>query len=270
MEKIIPSESQYLIVICLIMNNKFFLLLLISQIGLIALSNAQNMGIGTNATPNVSAMLDITSSTKGLLIPQVTTLPTAGATGLLVYNSNALNINLSAVNATPNWSSAWGTAGNSITNSGKYFLGTTNSSDLRFRTNNIERMVIDSTTGYVGIGLPNISSTQGSIPNSTLQVNGSLAKSIDVVSSGVLPTTSYSTILFTNGTGNNTQAFTLPLGVSGIIYTIKFTGKKDVVISSTSPQKIDGQTSYTITTTNYTITLQSDGNNWYIIGIGTL
>ena len=57
---------------------------------------AQNIGIGTS-TPNTSAMLDITATNKGLLIPQVsltgvndnTTIP-GPPTSLLIYNmSNA-------------------------------------------------------------------------------------------------------------------------------------------------------------------------------------
>lgn len=45
----------------------------------------------------------------------------------------------------------WNLTGNSITNSSTNFLGTLNSASLRFRTNNIEGVVIDS-LGDVGIG----------------------------------------------------------------------------------------------------------------------
>ncbi len=55
---------------------------------------AQNVGIGTT-TPHASALLDLQSTTQGLLIPRVTLLATTNgtspvntpATGLLVYNS---------------------------------------------------------------------------------------------------------------------------------------------------------------------------------------
>lgn len=59
-------------------------------------SLAQNVGINaTGATPNTSAMLDVNSSTKGLLIPQValtsatdvTTITTGNVNSLLVYNT---------------------------------------------------------------------------------------------------------------------------------------------------------------------------------------
>jgi hypothetical protein len=45
----------------------------------------------------------------------------------------------------------WKTRGNSAT-TGIHFVGTTDDRALRFRTNNIERMIIDSVTGHVGIG----------------------------------------------------------------------------------------------------------------------
>lgn len=50
-------------------------------------SKAQNVGIGTT-TPNVSAILDVTSTNKGILIPRVSSFPSNPATGLLVYYNN--------------------------------------------------------------------------------------------------------------------------------------------------------------------------------------
>lgn len=46
----------------------------------------------------------------------------------------------------------WNTSGNSGLNSGVNFLGTTDNVSLRFRTNNVQRMYIDSARGLVGIG----------------------------------------------------------------------------------------------------------------------
>ena len=59
--------------------------------------NAQNVGINDDAsTPDASAMLDVKSTTKGILIPRVdiadlaTATPvTSPATGLMVYNTNS-------------------------------------------------------------------------------------------------------------------------------------------------------------------------------------
>ncbi len=52
------------------------------------------------------------------------------------FNSNAQN---------------WLTAGNALTSGG--FLGTTNTQDLIFKTNNVQNMVIQNSTGDVGIGV---------------------------------------------------------------------------------------------------------------------
>jgi hypothetical protein len=58
---------------------------------------AQNIGINpTGATPNSSAMLDVSATDKGMLIPRVSLTSTSDvttivnpATSLLVYNTNA-------------------------------------------------------------------------------------------------------------------------------------------------------------------------------------
>jgi hypothetical protein len=71
----------------------FFMLLLMVSIS--SGWSAQNVGInGSGAAPNASAMLDVSSTTKGVLLPQValTAYNTAGpttspATGLIVYNT---------------------------------------------------------------------------------------------------------------------------------------------------------------------------------------
>lgn len=119
------------------------------------------VGIGT-ATPNASALLDVYSTTKGVLLPQVALSATnnnspigAGiATGLIVYNT-------ATAGTFPNdvkpgyyyWSSsgrwerfgtnpqdAWYTAGNTGTNPTQYFLGTIDNQPMAIRSNNIERM----------------------------------------------------------------------------------------------------------------------------------
>ena len=63
-----------------------------------------NVGIGT-ATPNVSAQLDVSSTTKGFLPPRMTTVQrdaiTSPATGLVIFNTNANSLQLQT-------SSGWG------------------------------------------------------------------------------------------------------------------------------------------------------------------
>lgn len=89
------------------MKKKFlnFKLVLVLTIGLTQYSNAQNVGISaTGSTPDNSAMLDVSATDKGLLIPRVTLQSTVDAatiltpaTSLLVYNTTAAGSGSTAV-----------------------------------------------------------------------------------------------------------------------------------------------------------------------------
>jgi hypothetical protein len=72
---------------------KYFLLILFMGIAGGTLVAQQSVGIGT-ATPNNSAVLDLTSTSKGLLIPRMTgaqrTAIVTPATGLMVYQTNTV------------------------------------------------------------------------------------------------------------------------------------------------------------------------------------
>ncbi len=132
-----------------------------------------NIGMGTN-NPDPSSYLDITSTTRGLLAPRLaltatnsatpTTLP---ATSLLVYNTATTGVGATAVipgyyynagiPAAPNWvridagGNDWHITGNVGTSPATNFLGTTDNVDLVTRTNNTEKMRVN-TAGQVGIG----------------------------------------------------------------------------------------------------------------------
>jgi hypothetical protein len=154
-------------------------LLTAALIGLTIATNAQNLGISaTGVVPDASAGLDVNFTNKGVLIPRVALTDTTDAVtipnpanSLLVYNTtNNPATGLTpgyyynaGTPASPNWvrllnsgspSDAWLTLGNAGTNSGLNFIGTTDNRSLRFRTNNLHRMVIDS-VGNVGIAIKN-------------------------------------------------------------------------------------------------------------------
>lgn len=118
------------------------------------------VGIGT-ATPNSSAMLDISSTDKGLLIPRLTAVQKDAisfpASGLLIYQTdeqvgfyyNAGTPGLPSweslvTNSSPNLNS-WNIAGNTNTDPLANFIGTTDNKPFYFRTNNIARLGITST-----------------------------------------------------------------------------------------------------------------------------
>lgn len=112
--------------------------------------------------PDTSAMLDVSSTTTGFLMPRMTTteqnaivLP---ASGLAIFNTTVNSVMLNTgTPLSPNWSAlgisanAWSITGNSGINPVTNFLGTTDNKSVRFRTNNTQRMKIDS-LGNVVIG----------------------------------------------------------------------------------------------------------------------
>jgi hypothetical protein len=106
---------------------------------------AQSVGIGTTK-PDSTAQLDITSASHGLLIPRVTSFVLSviahPAKGLMVYDTtrNQLMVNM-GTSTNPDWetivaNSGWSLYGNSGTDPGNQFIGTTDDQDLSFRVNN--------------------------------------------------------------------------------------------------------------------------------------
>jgi hypothetical protein len=125
---------------------------------------AQNVGINaTGAAPAPSAMLDVSSTTAGMLVPRMTaaqrTAIAAPATGLLVYQTDASG----GIPANHFWyfdgtvwralftdRTGWGLLGNAGTAAATNFLGTTDNVALRFRTNNLERFEVSTGTAATG------------------------------------------------------------------------------------------------------------------------
>jgi trimeric autotransporter adhesin len=155
---------------------------------LVAISTAaysQSVGIGTTA-PHASSQLEISSTTKGLLIPRMSTTAITSvsnpAKGLMVYDStqNQLLVNM-GTSGIPSWQtvvakSGWALNGNNGTNASTHFIGTTDNQSLIFKINNGYAGKIDA-GGSVAIGrgalLYNPSSIQSvALGDSALFYNG--------------------------------------------------------------------------------------------------
>jgi hypothetical protein len=148
---------------------------------------AQNVAINNDGSaPNASAMLDIKSTSKGILIPRVNLISDSDEVtvpnprlSLLVYNSNnglpdgdgyyywngtkwtklATRINLANL--------AWNVGGNSNTNANTDFIGTVDNRALVFKTNNI-------LSGKIEPGPNNVFFGQSAGLNNSTGVNNSI------------------------------------------------------------------------------------------------
>ena len=135
---------------------------------------AQNIAINTTGlTADPSAMLDVSATNKGVLIPRVALTSTtsaapvtAPATSLLVYNTATSGSGATAVYPGyyywdgTKWVALggsggkdWSLTGNAGTTAGTNFLGTTDAQALDFRTNNIIRLRISN--GYQALAYGN-------------------------------------------------------------------------------------------------------------------
>jgi hypothetical protein len=124
---------------------------------------SQSVGVGTQ-TPNASAMLDISSNSKGLLIPRMTenekTQIASPATGLLIWQTDGTPgfYYNGGTPQGPKWyllsvadASNWSITGNSNIDPSQNFIGTTNNQPIRFRINNRWAGSMDSAKGtYFG------------------------------------------------------------------------------------------------------------------------
>lgn len=145
------------------MKNKIIIAIILTQ--LVGKLQAQ-VGINsTNTAPNPAAMLDISSTSKGLLIPRMTTIQKDAipnkVEGLTVYDTDIKQFSYwTAASGTPAWRNFGGPS------SGGTGVG------WQENANNLE----NTNTGNVGIGVLNPTAKLalfGTAPNGTLAVSGS-------------------------------------------------------------------------------------------------
>ena len=151
--------------------------------------SAQSVSVNSDGSAaNASAMLEIKSTVKGLLIPRMTHLQEANivspATGLMVYQTDGtvgMYIN-NGTPATPNWqlitasSNAWGTTGNSGTVDGTSFIGTTDNIPFNIMVNNqragrIDHLLHNVFFGYLADSANNTGTMNTSIGDGALYSN---------------------------------------------------------------------------------------------------
>ncbi|MBC8125473.1 MAG: hypothetical protein H7X70_07030, partial [Candidatus Kapabacteria bacterium] len=189
--------------------------------GLLYSQSTNNVGIGT-ATPDNSALLELSSTSKGLLVPRMTLAERDAivqpSNGLLIYNvtTGSFQYNF-GTKVTPQWVTVlwfqgndngsanqlfWALGGNDSVKA-NHFLGTINSAPLVFKSNNTTRMVLTPTgeidiTGATSIlGSLSLDST-----NTPLFLDGQAGiRGGVIISSGPTLTPRYSSELVVSDTG---------------------------------------------------------------------
>jgi hypothetical protein len=128
----------------------------------------QGMAVNNDgSTADASALLDVKSTTKGMLIPRMTKTEKNGiaspAAGLMIFQTGPDSTGFHYYSGSQ-WiwmsssANAWQLAGNSGTSPATNFIGTTDNNPLVFRTQNAEAMRITS-AGIFGIGTATPNST---------------------------------------------------------------------------------------------------------------
>lgn len=232
------------------MIKELLIFVLLISFSFLQLNAQQNVSISdVNSTPEASSVLDVSSTTKGMLIPRVALTATNAAspitlpqTSLLVYNTATAGIipnnvtpgyyynsgtptvpNWSRLNDSPTTGTEWKLLGNAGTNATTNFLGTTDNIDLVFKTNNVEKMRILS-GGNIGVGtaspsqkldvVGNVQFSQALMPNGNAGTSGQA-----LISQGAGTAPIWSNVnsvlvgikVFTSGTS---QTYTVPSGVN--------------------------------------------------------
>jgi|GEM_PF-1113335 len=188
-------------------------------------SQAQSLAINSDGSAaDVSALLDVKSTSKGLLIPRMTlaqkntvSLP---ATGLLVYQTDGtmgLYVN-NGTPAVPNWqlitasSNAWGLTGNTGTVDGTNFIGTTDNIPFTIKVNNQKAGRIDHLLGNSFFGYQSGNNTSTGAGNTT---NGFNSFYNNVAGSNATAI-GYQSMLYANNTSTAFTNYNVALGFEAL------------------------------------------------------
>lgn len=254
-------------------------------------AKAQNIGIGTTI-PNSDAMLEISSTSKGLLIPrlalQATNQPQPLSTyveGMLVYNTATAGPANAAVYpgfyyCTDNsWkrvsdnSNSWLTTGNYGTNAGN-FIGNIGFSPLTFKTNNQQAGLIvipqkntffGYTAGFFNPGYDNVAIGDSALYTSTNSNSNTAigARAMRLTTSGNSNTAVGLQALMNNTLGSANVG----MGVSALVNNIS--GSGNVAIGNNTLINNQAGSNNTAIGTQALFTNQT-GNNNTAIGIQSL
>ena len=139
---------------------------------------SQSFSINTdNSIADTSAILDVKSSAKGILIPRMSKAqrnaiiqPAAGllvyqnspdSTGFYFYEGSSWYWVFSSENMVYGDSTSWKRSGNSGTNPASNFIGTTDNQSLNFRVNNVKAGLLDHVNHNTSLGTASLTNYTG-------------------------------------------------------------------------------------------------------------
>lgn len=215
------------------MKNKTLILLITGLFLSAKMVKAQSVAINTDgSTANASAILDVKSTQKGVLIPRMSRTErnaiVSPATGLLIFQSSPDSVGFYYYDGS-RWSPviansnadllAWKTGGNAGTIDGSHFIGTSDNVPLNFRVNNQKAGRIDpvGSNTFLGYQAANVNTGAGNtaVGHQTLLANqsgnnntavGYLA-SRDNVSGGQNTASGYASMILNTGSNNTAYGF---------------------------------------------------------------
>lgn len=138
--------------------------------------------------------------------------------------------------------------------SGATFLNS--ASDLRLRTNNTDKIYIQNSSGFVGVG--------GANTNATVTVNGSISYPIRTVSAtdGFGVTDYY---ILCNNTSPINMTLPAPTGLAGRTYSLmKINAAAASITINTVSGSINGSATQTVTSQYSARLFYTDGTNWFM------
>jgi len=207
----------------------------------IRLTAGGNLGMGTT---NPTHKFEIIGGTDPLLLDGVQT-GMATDSLLTIENGVVKKIAQTAMPAAP--TNIWSTLGNAGVTPAANFLGTTDNSSIRIRTNNTQRIIVDS-TGNVGIGT--------ATPSTRLEVNSGVAGTSGLT----LTQMPEGAILYTNTNGEVVyNASTLSLDVANTRLGIASSSPNSTLTvgGSVSMPVVTRSANYTVTAGDYTVLCNS-------------
>jgi hypothetical protein len=209
------------------------------------------VGIGTT-TPHASAELDVTSTSKGFLLPRMTTVQRdligSPAAGLVIYNTSTSKAEVNVGSSVaPIWqatSSALptGTSGQTLRHDG---------------TNWVANSTIINTGTNVGIGTTS--------PVSNLDIQGSLGLKVTTITAATALDQTHNVVLC--NTGPYTVSLPAAASNTGKVYYIKNIDAEGdaITIDGNGTENINANLTYSLNNYHHVVRIISDGNNWHII-----